>query len=134
MLICGMLVLALSGACSDDYSQAYDVISAQSATTQKPEAGSTPTRQAETESQTTVDAPSGVAGGCESAYDLGVKATQQMLENARTTNDIRNGLLDLRAREYSIRSQVGASAADAYINGIKSYLKEHSDTLYRTLF
>jgi len=63
------------------------------------------------------------------AYRLGQRHAETMLNECRTTNEIRNRLLDLRAREHIIRTQIRPSAADAYIEGIESTVRTSGDTL-----
>lgn len=63
------------------------------------------------------------------AFKLGEKHAIELLNDCRTTNELRDRLLDLRAREHIIRTQIRTTAADAYIKGIESKLKESGDTL-----
>lgn len=63
------------------------------------------------------------------AYHLGQRHAEMMLNECRTTDEIRNRLLDLRAREHIIRTQIRQSAADAYIEGIESTVRTSGDTL-----
>lgn len=72
--------------------------------------------------------------GDPSAYNLGQKCAEQLLNNGKSESTIQDMLLDIRAREYNIRTRVGDEAADTYINGFKTKLQEQGDTLYTTLF
>ncbi len=69
-----------------------------------------------------------------SAFLLGRDNARAMLIECHTTNEIRDRLLELRARQTSIESRISASASQAYIHGIRSYLTESGDTLAQTLF
>lgn len=80
-------------------------------------------------SRTDVDSP-----GESSAFELGERSAGKMMEKASTTDEIRDGLLDLRAREYAIRCQEGEKAAEEYLDGIRHYLLENADTLASILF
>lgn len=73
-------------------------------------------------------------GSDNQAYDLGRRCAMRLIRQCETESEVRDELLDIRAREYGIRSQVGDEAADAYLSGFKSALKESGDTLYGTLF
>lgn len=86
------------------------------------------------ESATDNKADNGSTTGGASAYDLGSRCAQRLLTNCDTESAIRDELLDIRAREHSIRTQVSGKAADAYISGFRDALKESGDTLYHTLF
>lgn len=79
-------------------------------------------------------ADNGSPTGNTSAYDLGSRCAQRLLSTCDTESAIRDELLDIRAREHSIRTQVSDKAANAYISGFMDALKESGDTLYRTLF
>lgn len=73
--------------------------------------------------------------GAESpAYDLGRRCAMRLIRQCETESAVRDELLDIRAREYSLRTQISDEAADAYLSGFKSALKESGDTLYATLF
>lgn len=75
------------------------------------------------------------SGGSDNqAYDLGRSCALRLIRQCETESEVRDELLDIRAREYGIRSQVGDEAANAYLSGFKSALKESGDTLYGTLF
>lgn len=63
------------------------------------------------------------------AYYLGRQHAQELMDQCSTTGQIRDRLLDLRAREHIIRSQISGSSADAYIEGVESQLSESGDTL-----
>lgn len=63
------------------------------------------------------------------AYKLGRSHAEAMLFECRTETEIRDRLLDLRAREHIIRTQTSPSSADAYIEGIESYIRESGDSL-----
>lgn len=70
----------------------------------------------------------------ESAHAIGRSDAANMLDRCKTTDAIRDQLLELRAREYNIRCRMGDAAADSYISGIETYLQESGDTLHDTLF
>lgn len=70
-----------------------------------------------------------IAAADSPAYRLGQRHAETMLNECRTTNEIRNRLLDLRAREHIIRTQIRPSAADAYVEGIESTVRTSGDTL-----
>ncbi len=127
---------------SADDAITYDVIIAsdnnQPATTDippadKPEKETTPEIPTQ-ESATNNKADNRSTTGGASAYDLGSRCAQRLLTNCDTESAIRDELLDIRAREHSIRTQVSGKAADAYISGFRDALKESGDTLYHTLF
>ena len=63
------------------------------------------------------------------AYHLGYNEGRRLLEECQSRGEIRDRLLDLRAREHIIRSQMKESAADAYIYGIEHAIRESGDTL-----
>lgn len=127
------MICLLSACDSTDYSHAYDatVLSADTNAENDQPRSMVQTAYAD---RPPVSLPADVPAGCEPAYDLGYRSAQRMLEQCGTASDIRNELLDLRAREYSIRTRLGADAADAYLIGIKAFLTERGDTLCRTLF
>lgn len=68
------------------------------------------------------------------AYDLGRQCAMRLIRQCETESEIRDELLDIRAREHGLRTRVGTEAAEDYISGFKSALKESGDTLYKTLF
>lgn len=72
--------------------------------------------------------------GDPSAYNLGRQCAEQLIHNAKSESEIRDQLLDIRAREYNIRTKVNDEAADTYIAAFKAKLQESGDTLYTTLF
>lgn len=72
--------------------------------------------------------------GDPSAYNLGRDCAELLLKRCVTESQIRDQLLDVRAREYNIRTRVGNEAADTYISAFQSRLRESGDTLYYTLF
>lgn len=135
-----LVVLSCS---SNDYADAYDATASTGARAEqqpKPSpASSQPVPSTVPEQPAAQPAPDAAAdaaedGDFDKAYDLGFRAASRMLSRCRTDNEIRNELLDLRAREYAIRSQVGSGAADAYIKGIHTCIEQQSDTLAATLF
>ena len=72
--------------------------------------------------------------GDPSAYNLGRQCAEVLLKNGHRESEIQDMLLDIRAREYNIRTKVGNEAADTYISAFKTRLQESGDTLYNTLF
>ncbi|MCM1292682.1 MAG: hypothetical protein NC111_05755 [Bacteroides sp.] len=64
-----------------------------------------------------------------SAYKLGCRHAIQLLDQCSSVNEIRSQLLDLRAREHIIRTQISESSADAYVYGIESTISENCDSL-----
>lgn len=67
------------------------------------------------------------------AYYLGRQHGQKLLYQATTTEELRSGLLDIRAREHIIRTQVSPSSADAYVEGVEQQILESGDTLATAL-
>ena len=67
-----------------------------------------------------------------SIYFLGRSEGLSLLD-CETKNDICDRLLDLRAREHIIRTQIGESSADAYIYGIEDAVSESGDTLINVI-
>ena len=67
-------------------------------------------------------------------YLLGRAHARRMLEQCRTTDELRTELLDIRARESAIKSKMTPEAAQAYIQGFRHYIQENDDTLALTLF
>lgn len=67
------------------------------------------------------------------AYLLGKEHAQMMLDQCHSTGELRDRLLDLRAREHIIRTQVGSSSADAYVDGIEQQIARSCDTLAQAL-
>lgn len=132
---------------TNDYTDAYDATAAVARTTRtspspspSPAAGSATApvasagRPDEPVDRPVTDIHADVGEGCDKAYDLGFRAASRMLSRCRTNDAIRNELLDLRAREYAIRTQIGSDAADAYLQGIRVCIEQQSDTLAATLF
>lgn len=125
---------------SNDYADAYDATASTGALAEQPKSSAVPSQPAHVNEpeQPTVQPAADVAdvqdADFDKAYDLGFRAASRMLSRCRTDNEIRNELLDLRAREYAIRTQVGSGAADAYINGIRTCIEQQSDTLAEVLF
>ena len=72
--------------------------------------------------------------GDPSAYNLGRQCADILLKSGKTESEIRDHLLDVRAREYNIRTRVSNEAADTYITAFKNRLRESGDTLYTTIF
>lgn len=127
---------------SADDAITYDVIIAsdnnQPATSDIPPAEE-PEKETAPETQSPVSesdnkADNGSPTGNTSAYYLGSRCAQRLLSTCDTESAIRDELLDIRAREHSIRTQVSDKAANAYISGFRDALKESGDTLYHTLF
>lgn len=75
-----------------------------------------------------------IAPADSSAYRLGQQNAQSMLQECHNTNQIRDRLLEIRARETSIRTRISPSSADAFIYGFRTYLTESGDTLANTIF
>lgn len=69
-----------------------------------------------------------------SAFNLGYGYTARMLDNCHSQAELQSELIDLRSREYNIRSRVGAASADDYLRGVKTCLADRGDTLLHTLF
>lgn len=68
------------------------------------------------------------------AYLQGRTAATELLQQCTTQGEIRDRLLELRARRYDYQMASGDGAAQSFEDGIRDYLKESGDTLYRTLF
>lgn len=67
------------------------------------------------------------------AYKLGRSNAEDMLRECDKETEIRDRLLDMRAREHIIRTQVSQSSANAYIEGVESYIRESGDTLAKSI-
>ncbi len=67
-------------------------------------------------------------------YNLGREQAVILLQQCKTTSAVRDKLIDIRAREYDIRTHNSDKAANAFINGFEVCLKESGDTLHSTLF
>lgn len=63
------------------------------------------------------------------AYELGYQCGMKMLSECKTARQINESLLENRAREYSIRSQIGQEAAEAYLQGFYTSISESNDSL-----
>ncbi len=67
------------------------------------------------------------------AYYLGFDEGERLLEECKSRGEIRDRLLDLRAREHIIRSQMRESAADAYVYGVEQAIRQSGDTLAKAI-
>jgi hypothetical protein len=85
-------------------------------------------------SDNTNDADIKISSQDSAVYRLGRDHARRMLEQCATTDELRQELLDIRARETVIRSRMCPLSGDAYIQGVRHYIKEHGDTLADTLF
>lgn len=63
------------------------------------------------------------------SYKLGYQHGQDLLQQCRTENEIRDRFLDLRARHHIISSQIGQSAGRAYELGVEQAVIDSGDTL-----
>lgn len=69
------------------------------------------------------------------AYRLGLEHGRILIEDKIVNEDsVRDFLLDIRARETNIRARLRQSAGDAYIEGFKDYVEQHSDSMAGILF
>ncbi len=133
-------VLVMFACSSNDYADAYDATASTGARTEQPKPSAVPAQSAQVKepeqpsAQPAADVADVQDGDFDKACDLGFRAASRMLSRCRTDNEIRNELLDLRAREYAIRTQVGSGAADAYLKGIRTCIEQQSDTLATVLF
>ncbi|MCM1349172.1 MAG: hypothetical protein NC338_07135 [Firmicutes bacterium] len=111
---------------SNDDSVTYDI------TAEMPEANITEAKQSPT---TTSSRLTGTDADKDSEpYRMGRKHAKHLHEQCRTTEEVRDELLDINARTTNIQFHIGAEAANSYLQGIKDYLTEVSDTLATTLF
>lgn len=62
-------------------------------------------------------------------YKLGRDHAAKLHSRCTTESEVRDELLDVNARIYSIRCHIGEDAANDYVQGFKSYLAEVGDTL-----
>lgn len=67
-------------------------------------------------------------------YRMGRNDATLLLQQCRTTNDVRDRLLEIRARETDLRLRHGDPSAQAFIQGFTAAIKESGDTLAHTLF
>lgn len=68
------------------------------------------------------------------AYTMGRDDLTKMLQQCMTESQVRDRLLEIRARQYSIEQRAGKGAAAAYEAGFKEALRQSGDTLYSTLY
>lgn len=70
----------------------------------------------------------------EEAYSQGRSDVGRLIDKKNTREDVCDFLLEMRAREFEIQTNVGARSAESYMKGVEEALKESGDTLYTTLF
>lgn len=70
----------------------------------------------------------------EEAYRQGRSDVGRLIDKKNTREDVCDLLLEMRAREFEIQTNVGVRSAESYLKGVEEALKESGDTLYTTLF
>ena len=70
------------------------------------------------------------------AHDYGVADAQTFIQQAGEMTDLEKEgfILGIRSNEYAYRAEGHDKAADLYIEGFESYLKENSDSLSKLIF
>lgn len=132
LIACGIVMIApLFSFCSDKQEDGatIEILPGKSICTDVSSKKQEKSMKARSVSQTTTD-----KAKASSAFELGERCARKMIESSTTTDEIRDGLLELRAREYAIRCQAGEDAASEYLEGIRHYLIESGDTLANILF
>lgn len=81
----------------------------------------------------TIPAEKVITGPDTVAWHLGVEHAAQLVTDCENDDERGLLLLDVRARETNIRSRLGNSAADAYIQGFEHELRQRSDSLARII-
>jgi len=68
------------------------------------------------------------------AGELGQKHAAQLCDTVLSPHELHYRLLDIRSREWQMRSNGFDSAADNYIAAFETYIKEHNPTLADSIF
>lgn len=68
------------------------------------------------------------------AQHLGEKHAKEIVSQKLTDNQLAIKLLDVRAKEQTIRTHVNDQAADAYIQAFTSFIKLNDDSLANIIF
>lgn len=70
----------------------------------------------------------------QAAQQLGEKHAKEIITQELTDKQLAIKLLDVRAKEQTIRTQVSDQAAEAYIQAFTSFIKHNDDSLASTIF
>ncbi len=70
----------------------------------------------------------------QAAQQLGEKHAKEIIEQNLQDNQLAIKLLNVRAREHTIRTQINDKAADAYIESFTTFIKLNNDTLASVIF
>lgn len=68
------------------------------------------------------------------AQQLGEKHAKEIVKQELTDNQLAIKLLEVRAKEHTIRTQINDQAAKAYIQAFTSYIKLNDDSLASIIF